>query len=197
MSEQHHGRARPEVPSEHTDPLEGLLRATRRDRRRTSTQAEESEPLPRPPRERDQDDYGGEVIVVRPEHWLDHMDELMDGLLRGPLPLERQRTDAPNLGPPPPGHVVISHALWWFPHEDELEAGLRELVYGDARLQMADQERLTYSVEEAAKKLGISRAFAYECVQQGLIPHLRMGKRILIPKSALHMLVESAEARAE
>jgi excisionase family DNA binding protein len=52
---------------------------------------------------------------------------------------------------------------------------------------------LTYSVEEAAKLLGISRAFAYECVNRGLIPHIRMGRRLLIPRSALHMLVASAE----
>ena len=55
-----------------------------------------------------------------------------------------------------------------------------------------NRERLTYSVEEAADVLGISRAFAYECVSRGHLPHLRIGRRILIPKSALHMLVEGA-----
>lgn len=53
-------------------------------------------------------------------------------------------------------------------------------------------ERLTYSVEEAAEVLGISRAFAYECVNRGEIPHLRIGRRILIHKSALHKFVEGA-----
>ena len=52
-------------------------------------------------------------------------------------------------------------------------------------------ERLTYSVEEAATVLGISRAFAYEAVQRGDIPHLRIGRRILIPRSALQRLVDS------
>jgi len=42
-------------------------------------------------------------------------------------------------------------------------------------------ERLTYSVEEVAEVLGISRAFVYECVNRGEIPHLRIGRRILIP----------------
>ena len=55
-----------------------------------------------------------------------------------------------------------------------------------------NRERLTYSVEEAAELLGISRAFAYECVSRGDIPHLRIGRRILIPKSALHKFVEGA-----
>lgn len=52
-------------------------------------------------------------------------------------------------------------------------------------------ERLTYSVEEVATVLGISRAFAYEAVQRGDIPHLRIGRRILIPRSALQRLVDS------
>lgn len=57
---------------------------------------------------------------------------------------------------------------------------------------MASGERLTYTVEEAAAVLGISRAFAYEAVQRGDIPHLRIGRRILIPRAALHRLVEAA-----
>jgi excisionase family DNA binding protein len=48
-----------------------------------------------------------------------------------------------------------------------------------------DDEPLIYSLEGAADKLGISRAFDYECVQRGLIPHIRMGHRIVIPRSAL------------
>lgn len=56
----------------------------------------------------------------------------------------------------------------------------------------AHPDRLTYTVEEAAAVLGISRAFAYEAVHRGEIPHLRIGRRILIPRSALTQLVESA-----
>ena len=41
------------------------------------------------------------------------------------------------------------------------------------------------TVEEAAKVLGISRTFAYEAVQRGEIPSIRIGKRILVPKSRL------------
>ena len=58
-------------------------------------------------------------------------------------------------------------------------------------------ERLTYSVEEAALALGISRAGAYEAVQRGEIPHIRIGRRVLIPKSALHSLLKSADVPAE
>jgi excisionase family DNA binding protein len=38
-------------------------------------------------------------------------------------------------------------------------------------------ERLTYTVEEAADALGISRAGAYEAVHRGEIPHLRSSRR--------------------
>ena len=63
----------------------------------------------------------------------------------------------------------------------------------------ADQQpvRLTYSVEEAAKLLGISRAFAYKCIKSGEIPHIRIGGRILVSKSALHLFVDGPRAAAE
>jgi excisionase family DNA binding protein len=47
-----------------------------------------------------------------------------------------------------------------------------------------------YSVEEAAKVLGISRATSYECVRTGEIPSIRFGKRILVPRAALLKLLE-------
>lgn len=53
-------------------------------------------------------------------------------------------------------------------------------------------EKLVYSVEEAAALLGISRAGAYDACARGEIPCIRIGRRVLIPKSALHQLVEKA-----
>jgi hypothetical protein len=134
MSEQHHGRTRPEAPSELTDPLAGVLGVTRRRRRGASAQAEESEPLPRPRRQDLSDDWGGEVIVVQPEHWLGHIPELMHGLIEF-MPLEWAREEAdpsvPSVGPPPPGSVVISHAFWWINKDEETEATLREVLRGE------------------------------------------------------------------
>jgi excisionase family DNA binding protein len=46
-------------------------------------------------------------------------------------------------------------------------------------------ERLTLTVEEAARSLGVSRAHAYELAARGEIPTLRLGRRILVPKEAL------------
>jgi excisionase family DNA binding protein len=50
-------------------------------------------------------------------------------------------------------------------------------------------ERLTLTVEEAARLLGISRALAYELVARGEIPSLRLGRRIVIPRHALDVLL--------
>ena len=54
-------------------------------------------------------------------------------------------------------------------------------------------ERLTLSVEQAAAALGISRASAYEAVHRGEIPHIKIGKRMLIPRASLDRLLASAD----
>ena len=55
-------------------------------------------------------------------------------------------------------------------------------------------QRLTLTVEEAAEMLGISRALAYEALSRGEIPHLRIGRRILVPTVAITHLLQTAEA---
>ena len=40
-----------------------------------------------------------------------------------------------------------------------------------------------WSVEEAARLLGISRAHAYELVARGELPHLRLGRRVVVPST--------------
>jgi excisionase family DNA binding protein len=45
------------------------------------------------------------------------------------------------------------------------------------------------TVEEAAAALGISRAFAYEAVTRNEIPHVRIGRRILVPIAALERML--------
>ncbi|MDO8392486.1 MAG: helix-turn-helix domain-containing protein [Actinomycetota bacterium] len=51
--------------------------------------------------------------------------------------------------------------------------------------------RRTYTVEEVASLLGISRATAYECVRRGDIPSRRFGRRIVIPQAELDVLLEA------
>lgn len=55
---------------------------------------------------------------------------------------------------------------------------------------MAD-ERLTYTVEEVARMLGISRLSAYQAVHKGEIPSIKIGRRFLIPKRALERLLQN------
>jgi excisionase family DNA binding protein len=51
-------------------------------------------------------------------------------------------------------------------------------------------EKLTFTVEEAGKLLGISRALAYEMARQGKLPTLRFGKRLVVPKKAVQDMLE-------
>ena len=55
---------------------------------------------------------------------------------------------------------------------------------------MENSERLTYDVKTAAKLIGLSKNSAYQACLRGEIPHLRIGKRILIPKIALEQMLE-------
>jgi excisionase family DNA binding protein len=50
-------------------------------------------------------------------------------------------------------------------------------------------DRRTYTVQEAARLLGISRGVAYEAVRTGQIRAITVGRRILIPPSALTELL--------
>ncbi|MHA6805016.1 helix-turn-helix domain-containing protein [Salinifilum ghardaiensis] len=47
-------------------------------------------------------------------------------------------------------------------------------------------QRETYTVDEVAGRLGVSRSVAYQQVRQGVIPSLRLGKRWVIPCSRFH-----------
>ncbi len=51
------------------------------------------------------------------------------------------------------------------------------------------EERPVWTVEEAARLLGISRAHAYDLVARGELPHLRLGRRLVVPKHAIEVLL--------
>ena len=51
-------------------------------------------------------------------------------------------------------------------------------------------DKLAYTVEEAARLLGIGRSAAYEGVRTGQIPSIRIGRRILVPKAALEQMLD-------
>ena len=49
---------------------------------------------------------------------------------------------------------------------------------------------LTITVEEAGRRLGISRGLAYELVRRGEIPAIRLGcRRLVVPAGAVEAIV--------
>jgi len=61
-----------------------------------------------------------------------------------------------------------------------------------------NEAKAVLTVSEVAKMLGLSRNSTYEGVKRGEIPHIQVGKRLLIPKVALDNLLSGAEgARSE
>jgi excisionase family DNA binding protein len=61
-------------------------------------------------------------------------------------------------------------------------------------VQVNHDPPLVFSVEQAAARLGISRAFAYQLVARGELPALRLGRRIVVPRHALDELVARASS---
>jgi excisionase family DNA binding protein len=60
-----------------------------------------------------------------------------------------------------------------------------------------ETEPAVLSVSECAKYLSISRGSAYKGIMQNSIPHIVIGKRILIPLKSLNALLESASKPKE
>ena len=52
-----------------------------------------------------------------------------------------------------------------------------------------DDDRLTYTLAEAAGRLGISTSLAYEAAHRGELPVCRIGRRMLVPRAALLRLL--------
>lgn len=136
-----------------------------------------------------------EVTITAPDYWATHPAELI-GLLSqsaggGPTTI----ADPSGRPPDPEKFAVIAAPERWAAYPRELQEAL-----ADASAPTTDQglaagaiapvgERLVLTVEEAATLLGISRAFAYEAVNRGEIPSIRIGRRVLVPKVALERLV--------
>ena len=50
-------------------------------------------------------------------------------------------------------------------------------------------ERLTFTVDEVARLLGVSRSGAYDSITRGEIPSFNIGRRVLVPRDVfLEML---------
>ena len=57
-------------------------------------------------------------------------------------------------------------------------------------------ERLTYTVGEAAKAIGVSRNLAYELVRRGDLRIVHVGRRILVPRDAVRELLGLGQEQA-
>ena len=53
----------------------------------------------------------------------------------------------------------------------------------------AQSRPLTYTVEQVAEMLRISRSTAYRCVESGEIPCLRLRRRIVVPAAAIDAML--------
>ena len=58
-----------------------------------------------------------------------------------------------------------------------------------------DEKKLTLTVQEVANRLGLSRNSAYQGIATGEIPHIKVGKRILIPRIAFERMLEGTDRK--
>jgi excisionase family DNA binding protein len=54
------------------------------------------------------------------------------------------------------------------------------------------KESLVFSVPEAGRLLALSRATAYMLANQGIIPTIRLGRRLVVPKIAIERMLAEA-----
>ena len=135
----------------------------------------------------------GETVVNDTGYWTDHLDSLR-GILSGE---SGNLVDPPVHTPgPKPMSLALRDATYWVDEPAALREALVLATFNFFEHAMrvpvpgeVEEKRLTLTVEEAAKVLGISRAFAYEAVRRGEVPSIRIGRRILVPKAALDRLL--------
>ena len=56
---------------------------------------------------------------------------------------------------------------------------------------VAEEQRLTLTVEEAAQAVGCGRSLAYEMARDGRLPALRLGRKLVVPRIALERMLAS------
>jgi excisionase family DNA binding protein len=55
-------------------------------------------------------------------------------------------------------------------------------------------EHPVLTVNEAASILRLSRAFTYELVARGVLPSVRFGRRIMVPRAAIQRVLDDSLA---
>ena len=59
-----------------------------------------------------------------------------------------------------------------------------------------NEERLILTIPEVGKILGVSRTTAYILANTGQIPVIRLGKKLIVPKSALEKMLAEAGTKS-
>ena len=62
-------------------------------------------------------------------------------------------------------------------------------------MEMKTNDSLILTAPEVAKLLRIGKATCYEQIRLGVIPSIRIGKRIIIPRAALMKKLEEATGK--
>jgi len=55
-----------------------------------------------------------------------------------------------------------------------------------------NEGKLTVTVTEAGRMLGISRGLAYQMAHEGRLPTIRFGKRLVVPRWAIEHLLQQS-----
>ena len=63
-------------------------------------------------------------------------------------------------------------------------------------MTVTNNSRLVFTVVETAELLGISRTHAYELVARGDLVHVRLGRRIVVPRHAIDKLLGTPVSHA-
>jgi len=140
-----------------------------------------------------------DVTVTGTKYWLDNPGQLARLLATSSATVIRDPSGQPLQ---PNEVIVLTRRELWAENPSELRDALA-FVAGERNASATSsptaasavepvENRLVLTVEEAAQLLGISRSFAYEAVQRGEIPSMRIGRRILVPKAALVRFLETA-----
>jgi excisionase family DNA binding protein len=61
------------------------------------------------------------------------------------------------------------------------------------RSQLATVERRAFSIPESAASLGIPQSSLYKLVREGVVPAVKLGRRLVVPRDALDQLLRSGE----
>jgi excisionase family DNA binding protein len=140
-----------------------------------------------------------EITVTGVRYWAERAEQLAQ-LLK----TSRAAAISDPSGQPvrPDEIVVLTCREQWAENPRELHDALAEAVAASSAVVPGSttapgavapvEDRLVFTVEEAAQLLGISRSFAYEAVQRGDVPSMRIGRRILVPKAALQRFLAQA-----